>query len=820
MAEATFISAAHPSQGGPATYFRRSFDVADGLVRASLRVTALGVFKAYLNGSRLGEDVLAPTWTSYRHRLHVTTHDVTAALAAGENVLGAAVGEGWAVGPLSWDMVRENYSDRPALYAELTLEYPDRTEIVGSDETFLVGEGPVRENGIYLGEHYDARLESAWSEPGFDTRDWAPAQRLEWDLDALVEGEVPPIRRQQELAPVSIDRREPSRVIVDFGQVVSGWVRFTVKGEAGREIVLRHAELLTSDGELERETLRKAESIDTYVLRGGRSETWEPAFTFHGFRYVEISGWPGELDPDALRAIVIHTEMARTGSFDTSHALLNRLHENTVWSMRGNFVGLPTDCPQRDERLGWTGDLNAFAPTASYLYDVRPLLRSWLADLRAEQAETGRVPDTVPNILTQVMPDPTALWSDAAISLPWQLYQQYGDERILDESYASMVALMDQIEQRLDDGGLWSRGFQLGDWLDPDAPADNPAGGKTEAHLVAQAYLCKTTRELAATARILGHRADADRYDALSERVRRAFREEYVSPRGRVTNESATAYALAIVFDILDDDQLAHAGNRLAAIIAKSKFTIRTGFAGTPLVTDALTKTGHIDPAYRLLLQTTCPSFLYPVTQGATTIWERWDSVLPDGTVNKTGMTSLNHYALGAVADWMHREIAGLQRVAPGWSRIRIAPQPGGGLAHARAELETVRGTASSAWRLDGATLTVEAVIPEGSTAEIALPFTGESHEVEAGTHRWTYEIDPADAARGTLTIDSTLNEIVVDHEAWQRVLAVLQGAMPGIPIEAGLAHIGDQPLSALIAQIPAEGIAARITTALQNGES
>ncbi|WP_435106236.1 glycoside hydrolase family 78 protein [Nocardiopsis synnemataformans] len=814
----TFVSGPRPSAGDPAVYFRRPFDVGAGLVRATLRVTALGIVVPYLNGERVGEDVLAPTWTSYRHRVHLSRYDVTERLRQGENVFGAVVGEGWAVGPLTWDLKPHNYTDRPALYAELTIEYADRTEVVGTDGSFRVGSGAVRENGVYAGESYDARLEEPWSEPGFDDRGWETAQPFEWDLTALEEGAAPPVRRVEELEPVSITTSPAGRTIVDFGQVLSGWVRITVSGSAGDTVTLSHAELLTSEGELERETLRKAAAVDRYTLRGGASETWQPEFTFHGFRYVQVDGWPGELTPDALRAVVVHTDMRRTGWFESSHELVNRLHENAVWSMRGNFVGLPTDCPQRDERLGWTGDINAFAPTAAFLYDVRDALGSWLRDLAAEQAATGSVPWTVPDVMD--MPNmPTALWSDVAVSLPWELYQEYGDAEILRRAYPSMTAFVRQVEGLLDEGGLWSKGFQYGDWLDPDAPADNPAGGKTDPHLVAQAYLCRTTRELADTAEVLGEGKDAEYYRELAERVRTAFRDEYVSPRGRVTNESATAYALAIVFGILDEAQLPVAGRRLAQIVSAAGYTIQTGFAGTPAVTDALTLTGHTDAAYRLLLQTRSPSFLYPVTMGATTVWERWDSVLPDGTVNRTGMTSLNHYALGAVTGWLHRVVGGLQRLAPGWRRIRIAPRPGGDLLHARATHDTVLGRAEVHWRVEEGTTRIDVTVPEGATAVVELPLhpEGTVEEVGAGRHTWEYPAPEGYGSSTRLTLGSTLNDIAAVDGAWEAVRKVILQAHPDMPIDAGLQHAGDATLDSLLGRLPgdADQVRARLQDAL-----
>ncbi|WP_197538018.1 glycoside hydrolase family 78 protein [Actinoplanes missouriensis] len=803
----SFISAATPADAGdPAVYFRREFAVARGLRRATLHVTALGIVEPYLNGVRVGDDVLSPGWTSYRHHLDVRAHDVTDLVATGGNALGAIVGEGWAVGRLGWENKRAHYSDRPALYLRLELDYGDRCETIGTDPAFRVGSGAVRANSLYDGETYDARLDPAgWNRYGFDDSDWTPAHPFAWNLDALREPIAPPIARIEELAPVEIRTSASGAAIVDFGQNISGWVRITVSGAAGDTVVIRHAEMLTPAGELETETNRTARATDTYILRGdGEPETWEPRFTFHGFRYAEITGWPGEPAADAIRAVVVHSAMTRTGWFDCSHELVTKLHANTVWSMRDNFVGVPTDCPQRDERLGWTGDLNAFAPTAAYLYDVRGVLGSWLADLAAEQTATGNVPWVVPDVLPNPSP-PTALWSDAAVSVPWLLYQEYGDERILAASYDSMAAFIRQVEALLDDHGLWSTGFQYGDWLDPDAPADNPAGGKTDRHLVAAAYLCRTTREMAQAAAVLGRDADAAHFSALADRVRAAFRREYVTDAGRIVNESATAYALAVTFGILDDDQLAKAGNRLAELVAQSGYRISTGFAGTPLLTDALSATGHLDEAYLVLTETACPSFLYPVTRGATTIWERWDAVLPDGTLNATGMTSLNHYALGAVADWLHRVVGGLQRTAPGWQRIRIAPQPGGGITHASAAHDTVRGRVAVSWRIDGGEMAVEVTVPAGAEATVVLPLHPAAAVEQAGPgdHAWRYPLPEGHGARPEYTMDTPLKTLAGDPVVWPAVTAVFAKHLPGIPIDGNAPEAAAMSLAVVLQYIP-----------------
>ncbi|WP_300268521.1 glycoside hydrolase family 78 protein [Microbacterium sp.] len=801
---AAFVSAPN-ALNAAAPYFRREFHAQDGLLRATLHATALGIVEPYVNGARVGDAVLAPGWTSYRHRVMVTTIDVTDVVRVGANALGAIVGEGWAVGRLGWEGRSRIYADRPELFLRLELLYPDRTVVIGTDSEFRVGTGAIIANSIYDGETYDARLEPVgWAEPGFDDATWLRAEPTDRDPATLELQAAPPIRRIEELAPVDIRESPSGRTIVDFGQNISGWIRLTVAGDAGRVVTIRHAEILTPDGDLETETNRTAAATDRYTLRGGETETWEPRFTFHGFRYVEIDGWPGAIAPDALRAVVVHTDMRRTGWFETSHPLISRLHENVVWSMRGNFVGVPTDCPQRDERLGWTGDINAFTPTASYLYDVRGILGSWLQDLRAEQREKGSVPWVVPDALETPSP-PTALWSDAAVSVPWALYEEYGDLNILRDAYDSMATLIRQIASKLDEAGLWSSGFQFGDWLDPDAPAENPTAAKTDRHLVASAYLCRTTREMADTARLLDRAADAEEFANLAARVRDAFRREYVTPAGRLAMESATAYALAICFDILSEDQLPKAGARLADLVANSGFRISTGFAGTPLVADALTTTGHLDSAYRLLLEEECPSFLYPVTMGATTIWERWDSVLPDGTVNATGMTSLNHYALGAIAHWLHRVVGGLQRVEPGYRRIRIAPRPGGGLTWARTAHETPHGRIEVSWVIENEQLTVEAVIPDGVEAEIDLPAHGGTPLFTAGpgTHRWTVPAAGSEGGPAAPSLDTPLRDLARLEGAWPAAAEVLLRHFPGLPLDASSPAAANLTLRGVLDLIP-----------------
>ena len=757
------------SRPQPCPFLRREFGLRGEVRRARLYITALGVYEAEINGRAVSADVMAPGWSSYSHRLRYQTVDVTALLRAGRNALGAIVGDGWHRGRLGYHGGRRNiYGDRPALLAQLEIEYADGTrDTLVTDETWRAATGPLLASDIYDGETYDARRElPGWSASGFDGSGWAGVRAVERDLETLVAPSGPPVRRIEELAPVAVITSPSGRTILDFGQNLVGWLRLSVQGTAGQTITLRHAEVL-EDGELCTRPLRFASATDRYTLRGAGVETWEPRFTFHGFRYAEVEGWPGELPTDAIRAVVCHSDMERTGWFECSNALVNRLHENVVWSMRGNFFDIPTDCPQRDERVGWTGDIQVFAPTACFLYDVAGFLQSWLADVAAEQADAGGiVPFFVPNVLDPPNA-PAAAWGDAAVIVPWVLYQRYGDVDILARQYASMRAWVDAVASAAGPDRLWEQGIQFGDWLDPKAPADRPGDARTAPYVIATAYFARSADLFAQIARLLGRDDDAHAYGVLAEEVRRAFADTYVTPAGRLISDATTAYALALQFALLPTSgQRAAAGKRLAALVRGSGYHISTGFVGTPLVCDALCDAGEHAAAYRLLLQETCPSWLYPVTMGATTIWERWDSMLPDGAINPGEMTSFNHYALGAVADWLHRTVAGLAPAAPGYRRLELRPVPGGGLTHASARHRTPYGMAGCAWRIEEGVITVEAEIPANTAADVYLPGRGDQPlRVGSGRYRWSHPYAVPEPVRPHLTLDSTVGDLL-DHPA------------------------------------------------------
>lgn len=737
--------------------FRRRFTLDEGrggVRRATLRATALGVYEALLDGQPVTEDVLAPGWSSYEWRLRYQTYDVTDRLrgsgAGSTHVLAATVGNGWYLGQLGWQQKTHLYGHTVGLAMELDIEHADgHVQTITTDGQWQAQGSEVLSNDLYDGQAIDGRLQGpSWATPEADG-DWLPVDTSDLPTEPVAPV-GPPIRRQETLAPVRIWTSPSGATLVDFGQNIVGWVRVTVRGERGREIVLRHAEVLENE-ELGTRPLRNADATDRFILSGD-DDRFEPTLTFHGFRYVEVQGWPGEPRPQDLTAVVVHSDLRRTGHFTCSNEMVNTLHRNVVWGLKGNFLDVPTDCPQRDERLGWTGDIAVFAPTAAYLYDVEGFLADWLRDVDAEQsAADGRVPFVVPDVLKyQQMPDEfpspesAAIWSDAAVWVPWALWEAYGDPQILRDQYGSMASHVRRVRSLLSPKGLWEQGFQFGDWLDPDASPHRPADAKADPAVVATASLIRSARMLAGFAEVLEQPGDAEEFGALAAEVQQAFSEHYVSDEGTITSDCTTVYTLAIVFDLLSDEQRAFAGARLAELVEQNGYRVSTGFAGTPYITEALSQTGHVDQAYRLLLETECPSWLYPVTMGATTVWERWDSLLPDGTVNPGEMTSFNHYALGSVADWIHRVVGGISPAEPGYSKIRIAPRPPVGqssdaITWAEASLELPTGTVRSRWERRGDDVVLEVDVPQGTEAELDPPH-GDRRTLQPGHHELTLD--------------------------------------------------------------------------------
>ncbi|MFT4214302.1 MAG: family 78 glycoside hydrolase catalytic domain [Microbacterium sp.] len=775
------IGLADPARDAQPALVRTRFTLERPVTRALLLWTALGVAEPAVNGAAVSDDVLSPGWTAYRDRLVHETVDVTSLVRAGENELSATIAGAWYTEKYGFFAFADRlYGTQPSFLAQLRVTYADgevATLAATGAGWDAAGTISVVESGIYPGEHQDLRLPAAADDPRLE---WAPARigaaaRPGYENVPVPEARIaPPVRRIQTL-PVATTIPTPSGgTILDFGQNLVGRLRIRARsdGGSGGRLVVRHAEVL-EDGELSTRPLRNAAATATFDVPHGAGETvLESRFSFYGFRYAQITGL--DIDPADVEAVVVHTDMTRTGWFEASDPLVERLHENVVWGMRGNFLSIPTDCPQRDERLGWTGDLQVFAPTASFLYECDGFLTSWLRDLAGEQSRTsdGSVPLVIPAALPSFGGGgPTAAWGDAATVVPTVMYERFGDVGILADQYDSMRAWVDSVLAAAGDSGLWAGQMQLGDWLDPSAPPDEPGKAKTDGDIVASAYLARSLQQVADAAALLGRETDAARYGELARRSRDAFTAEYVTPAGRMMSDAPTAYALALEFDLVRDRAQRQAlADRLAALVREGGYRIGTGFVGTPLVTDALTGGGHLVAAERLLTQTECPSWLYPVTMGATTVWERWDSMLPDGSVNPGEMTSFNHYALGAVADWLHRTVAGLAPASPGYRRLRIAPRPLAGLDRAAARHVTPYGEASVDWHRDGDDIVVTATVPANTTALVDLPALPLS-EVGSGTHEWRVAAPPAPARPPLDGANATLADVIDDPRAYRALL-------------------------------------------------
>jgi alpha-L-rhamnosidase len=743
----------------PAPLMRRSFTLRKPVRSARAYVTSHGLYELHVNGQRVGDELFTPGWTSYRKRLQYQTYDVTRMLRPGSNAIGAMLGDGWYRGNIGFERQRNYYGRTLGLLLQLNVTYTDgSTETIASDGAWKASTGPVRASDIYNGETYDARMElPGWSTSTFDDAKWQGVRVAGANKDNLVAPVSPPVRHIDEIKPVAILKTPSGQTVVDMGQNMVGWVRLRVSGPAGTTVTLRHAEVLDKDGNFYTDNLRAAKQTDRYTLRGGSAgpvgggitvsgagstgvEVFEPHFTFHGFRYVLVDGYPGELTTQSLTGIVAHSDMRQTGEFETSNPLLNQLQHNIVWGQKGNFVDVPTDCPQRDERLGWTGDAQVFSRTAAFNRDVAGFFTKWLRDMSADQDPSGSVPFVIPNVLggDSLRGAGSTGWADAVTVIPWNMYLAYGDRRLLAEQYPSMKAWVDYAARRAGSSYIWNHDWHFGDWLAfATTRADYP-GATTSKDLIATAYFAHSAALVAHAAQVLGYTDDARRYADLTSKIADAFRREFVTSTGRVGESTQTAYVLALAFNLVPDSLRDAAATRLAGDVRSHGNHLTTGFLGTPDLTHVLSRYGHLDVAYSLLNQETYPSWLYPVKHGATTIWERWDGLKPDSTFQDPGMNSFNHYAYGAIGDWMYRVVAGLDwdPEHPGYKHIIIAPHPGGGLTRARAALETLYGRASSAWEIKDGQFGLDAEVPPNTTATVRLP-DGSTREVGSGSYHF-----------------------------------------------------------------------------------
>jgi alpha-L-rhamnosidase len=714
------------SSPGPVPLLRREFALPAEPVSARLYVTSLGVHRTAVNGRPVSDELLEPGWTSYPNRLLYATYDVTGLLVPGRNAVSAAVGDGWYRGHLTWHKNRNIYGDTSALLAQLEVTLADGSTVtVVTDDQWRGGYGDLRAADLYDGCERDLRHEPhGWQLPGFDDRGWERAATLPLPT-RLTQRAHPPVRVVQVIRP-ELRTLPDGTIAVDAGENITGWLRLRADGPADSTITTRHAEVLDDDGRLLTSILRGARATDQYTLSGGAADL-EPDFTFHGFRYAEIDASPG-VTVEHVEVAVVASDLPRIGEFHCSDERVNALYANVARSQRGNFLAVPTDCPQRDERLGWTGDIMAFAPTACATFDSRAFLDSWLTDLGIEQRPDGAVPLVIPDVDLGELPPmelpfagTAAGWGDAATVVPAALFDAYGHRSLLNRHYATMRAWVEFTAGRLDDDGTWSGNAQLGDWLDPAAPPEDPARATTDSAYVATAFVAHSARLLADAARELGRADDAERYAGLHRRTAESAWWKW----GEHARTTQTGCALALQFGIAPADERAAVGEALAALVRANGGRIATGFLGTPFVLPALTATGHTAEAYQLLLNTECPGWLYQVERGATTMWERWDAIRPDGTIdteNAGTMLSFNHYAYGAVAAWLYRSVAGLRPTAPGYRTVDIAPRPGGGLTSASTSIVTPYGTAAVAWSVGGSTLTVDISLPPATAGTFSAP--------------------------------------------------------------------------------------------------
>ena len=679
----------------PAQYYRKDFTTTKKIKSARVYVTSLGLYQLFINGKKVGDDLFTPGYTSYHKRLQYQTYEVTTMLQK-NNTIGAIVGDGWYRGFLGWKGGRSYYGKQLGLLVQLEIEYDNgEKETITTNNNWKTAYGPILESDIYNGEIYDARLAmNGWSTHGFDDQKWASAALLDYPKDKLVASPSPPVKAIETIKPIEIITTPKGETVLDLGQNIVGWVRMKVKGEKGHQVILKFAEVLDKEGNFFTTNLRAAKATDTYILKGEGAEIFEPHFTFHGFRYVQVENYPGTITKDDITGVVIHSAIKPTGTFTCSDTLINQLQKNIQWSQKDNFLDIPTDCPQRDERVGWTGDAQAFSPTAAFNFEVAGFFTKWLKDLAADQLPSGAVPNVIPDMLKGergiLSKGGATGWADAAVIIPWTVYQAYGDQRILEEQYASMQAWIHFMKRKAGEDYLWNtpRYWHWGDWLAFNTEKPDYAGSVTEKDLIATAYFYHSTNLLRQIALIIGKEADAAAYEQLAKKIKVAFANEYITPNGRLVSHTQTAYALALSFDLVPAELMDKSARYFAADVERFGH-LTTGFLGTPLLCSTLSKIGRDDLAFMLLNRKEYPSWLYPVTQGATTIWERWDTQKPDGTIIE-GMNSFNHYAYGAIGDWMYRTITGINQLKPGYKAFYIKPVIGGGLTYAKASFNSV----------------------------------------------------------------------------------------------------------------------------------
>ena len=713
-----------PEEAAGVPYMRKSFDLTGRVKRAVLYATALGLYETHINGHRVGDHVLAPDWTDYRDRVRYQAYDVSALLKRGPNALAALLGNGWFSGHIG-NGGYQFFGKTPEFLAQLEVTYADgSTERIVTDASWKWRRSPILSSDFMLGEDYDARLEvGGWDRPALDESQWDPVKVCAESARLLESQVTEPVREIRELKPKSVTEPKPGRWVYDLGQNMVGVVRLKVSSPAGTKITLRHAEMLDPDGTIYTKNLRGAISEDHYVCKGGGQEIWEPRFTFHGFRYVEITGLNGKPASGVVTGVVIASDTPRAGEFSCSDRRVNQLQSNIQWGQRGNYLSVPTDCPQRDERLGWMGDAEVFIRTATYNADVAAFFTKWLVDVDDGQSPSGSFSDVSPNTMgANGVPG----WGDAGVICPWTIYQVYGDKRILERHLPAMTKWVEYL--RAHSHGLirdTDRGNDYGDWL--------AIGADTPKDLIGTAYFAYSTRLVALACEALGRPEESAKYQALFQDIKAAFNKRYVAAGGRIKGNTQCAYAMALKFDLLPDDLRPKAAEYLTDDIRAKQGHLSTGFLGVSYLLPVLTQSGHADTACQLLLQDTFPSWLFSVKHGATTIWERWDGWTPEKGFQDPGMNSFNHYSLGSCGEYLFGYVGGIRPASPGFKTILIEPVICDGLTWANTSYNSIHGRITTSWKRNGDRLALKIAIPANTTATIGVPAKDAESVTESG---------------------------------------------------------------------------------------
>ena len=774
--------------------FEKSFTVAKPLLKARLYATAYGLYEAECNGEKISDTYFAPGWTSYHKRLQYQAYAVDS-LHMGENALLITLGEGWYKSPLGFYPTPDHYGDITALLAMLVLTYQDGTEeIIGTDESWKVAASCIRFSEIYDGEMQDT---------AFNSQFVGHAKPFSGVYSTLVAQENEPVRCLKRL-PAAREFTAPNgEKLFDFAQNLTGWVEVHIQGAPGQKITLRHAESLDENGNFYTGNLSFAKAKDTYILNGEK-QILRPHFTFHGFRYVCLEGLE-EGQEIELTACHLSSDLKAAGSFSCSDDRINRLQQNIVWGQRDNYLDVPTDCPQRSERLGWTGDATAFTPTAVFHQNIMPFMRKWLRDLAADQDPETGMAQVVPDILSDgpggSKQNGSAYWGDAATVLPWTLYETYGDSQVLEEQYPSMKIWVDYIRRQCGENGLWQTGFQYGDWLGLDAERNDfveERKGATDDYFAANCCYLWSLKILSEAARILGRKEDEELYSSLREKVLAAFRKEYVTQTGRLVCETQTAMTLALHFGLVEDSFRPGIAERLEQNILAHKNHLTTGFIGTPYLCLALSDNGKQETAGKLLLQEDPPGWLYEVKMGATTVWERWNSILPDGSFNPVNMNSLNHYAYGSIGFWLYTRLCGLCLIEPGFRRFAVAPQFIKGITYAEMTYESVYGQIGIAWRCENGIITLDLTVPANTTAMLTLPEKEEILTLGSGAYHYEYKTETRlEQERYTLEIPL---RVMLEHPAAR---PLLEQYMPEMLDNPMIEYVINNPISSMLGYAP-----------------